>query len=155
MTEGKLFNVRVYALLINSCHELLIAEEYHFDTFIRKLPGGGLQFGEGTIECIQRELYEELGIVVTNIRHFFTTDFFIQSAFNPEHQFLGIYYLAEIPQACEEMFRETVKIPHQNGQETFKWVHMSAINAEDFTFPADKVVIRKLLATIPGNFPLS
>jgi len=41
-----------------------------------KFPGGGLQFGEGTIDCIKREFREELGCEIGVLKHFYTTDYF-------------------------------------------------------------------------------
>lgn len=96
MQTGKFFNVRVYAILINSKRELLISDEFHYNTNMRKFPGGGLQFGEGIINCLQRELKEELDIEVSNINHFHTTEVFSQSAFDANHQVIGVYYLVEL-----------------------------------------------------------
>ncbi len=60
MKNDKFFNIRVYAFILNSYEEVLIAEEFHYDTFMRKLPGGGLQFGEGIYDALIREIREEL-----------------------------------------------------------------------------------------------
>ena len=59
-----LFNVRVYGLLLNQQNQVLIAEEKHYNTFVRKFPGGGLQFGEGTIDAVKHEFREELTIEI-------------------------------------------------------------------------------------------
>ena len=40
------FNVRVYGLLVKDGH-LLVSDEYCNGTYMTKLPGGGLEFGEG------------------------------------------------------------------------------------------------------------
>ena len=41
-------------------------------------PGGHLEFGETLIECAQREVAEETGLIIANIRRGpFTEDFFI------------------------------------------------------------------------------
>ncbi|UPT66698.1 MAG: NUDIX domain-containing protein [Sphingobacteriales bacterium JAD_PAG50586_3] len=68
------FNVRVYGLLIKDGH-LLVSDEYCNGSYITKLPGGGLEFGEGPAECIAREFMEETGLTVRVVRHFYTTDF--------------------------------------------------------------------------------
>jgi hypothetical protein len=43
-----LFNVRVYGLLLDPQNRLLVSDEYIKGEFFTKLPGGGLEFGEGT-----------------------------------------------------------------------------------------------------------
>jgi 8-oxo-dGTP diphosphatase len=148
MKDGKYFNVRVYGLIINELSELLIAEEFHYNTFMRKLPGGGLQFGEGVKDCLVRELKEELNIDVVSeqLTHFHTTDFFVQSAFNSEHQVIGIYYLLKSPCDLHIQFRDADFMPTENGEEYFKWISLENLNAAYFTFPVDKQVIEKLLA---------
>ena len=57
-----LFNVRVYGLLIDQYQRLLVTDEFIRGSYITKLPGGGLEFGEGTRACLQREFIEETGI---------------------------------------------------------------------------------------------
>ena len=74
------FNVRVYGILIKD-GKVLVSDEYIKGNKITKFPGGGLEFGEGTIECIKREFIEEMQLPVEVISHFYTTDFFVSSAF--------------------------------------------------------------------------
>ncbi len=89
------FNVRVYGLLCNSFDEVLVTDELISGYRLTKFPGGGLEFGEGTLECIKRECKEELDLDVNVISHFYTTDFFVESIFNKEQQVISIYYLLE------------------------------------------------------------
>ena len=56
----KKFNLRVYGLIVNQKSEVLLSDEYRFGTFFTKFPGGGIEFGEGIIEALKRELIEEL-----------------------------------------------------------------------------------------------
>jgi len=53
------FVIRVYGLIINANKEVLISDEYVLKTYMTKFPGGGLEFGEGTIDCLKREFREE------------------------------------------------------------------------------------------------
>lgn len=71
-----LFNVRVYGLLLDAQNRLLVSDEYIRGEFFTKLPGGGLEFGEGTRDGLAREFMEETGITVTVGAHLYTTDFF-------------------------------------------------------------------------------
>ncbi len=136
------FNIRVYALLHNALREFLIAEEFHFNTFMRKFPGGGLDFGEGTKECLFRELREELNLEVNEATLFHVTDFFVASAFHTDNQVVAIYYLVEAPQHFIEQHRVHKELPTENGMEHFRWVKIEDLAQEDFTFPVDQQVAR-------------
>jgi len=70
------FNIRVYGLVLNDKNELLVTDEYCQNRYMTKFPGGGLEFGEGLIEGLQREFIEESGQAIEVISHFYTTDFF-------------------------------------------------------------------------------
>ena len=85
-----LFNIRVYGLLINEQKQVLVSDELIRGMYITKFPGGGLEFGEGTRDCLQREFMEEMNLNVTIGDHLYTTDYFQMSAFNPEHQIISI-----------------------------------------------------------------
>ena len=89
------FNLRVYGILINDKKQILVADEYIRGGFYTKFPGGGLEFGEGTRDCLKRELKEELGIEAEIGDHIYTTDYFQMSAFRPEDQIISIYYFAK------------------------------------------------------------
>ena len=55
---------------------VLVADELIHGRYITKFPGGGLEFGEGTLDAIKREMMEETGIEIEVLSHFYTTDFF-------------------------------------------------------------------------------
>jgi len=88
-------NIRVYALCIKDNKILALHEEYAGD-FLTKLPGGGLEFGESTIDCLKREFQEELNLDIQVTEHFYTQDDFLVSRFRDNEQLITIYYLAEI-----------------------------------------------------------
>ena len=96
--SAKVFNIRVYGILIAE-ERILVTDEYRMGQYMTKLPGGGLQFGEGAIDAVKREFQEELCIHIAVLQHFYTTDFFQPSAFNPKHQIISIYYLVSTPKA--------------------------------------------------------
>ena len=88
------FNVRVYGVLISD-GAVLVSDEYIKKNKITKLPGGGLEFGEGTKDCLIREFKEELDLNVEIMEHFYTTDFFVTSSFDTHSQVISIYYLVK------------------------------------------------------------
>src|ERR1700712_2769712 len=88
------FNVRVYGLLINDNDEVLISDEQEYGMCFTKFPGGGLEYGEGLIDGLKREFIEECDTEIEVISHFYTTDFFIKSAFN-DTQVISVYYLVK------------------------------------------------------------
>ena len=90
-----MFNVRVYGLLINEQQQVLVSDEYIRGSYYTKFPGGGLEFGEGTRDCLKREFMEEMNLSVEIGKHIYTTDFFQMSAFTPDHQIIAIYYFAK------------------------------------------------------------
>lgn len=126
----KRFNVRVYGIWINDT-QILVNEEMIRGRKVIKFPGGGMDWGEGTIDCLKREWKEELGIDIEVIQHFYTTDFFQQSAFD-ESQVISIYYLvrAEIPE---------VIVNHVPDERTY-WMNIADICEDSFTLPIDRKV---------------
>lgn len=147
------FNIRVYGIFINDKKEILVADEFRFGMKFTKFPGGGLEFGEGTIECIKRECIEELGQEVEVLEHFYTTDYFQPSAFNKAHQLLSIYYFfktIDLPK-----FRiSNKKFDFENlkeGVESFRWVPMEKLSEDDFEFPVDKKVAGMLKKKFTGE----
>ena len=89
-----MFNVRVYGILINEQQQVLVSDEYIRGAYYTKFCGGGLELGEGTIDCLKREFMEEMNLRVHVTAHLYTTDFYQRSAFNPAHQIISIYYYA-------------------------------------------------------------
>src|SRR5687768_7046744 len=89
------FNIRVYGVLVNENKQVLVADELIRGNFYTKFPGGGLEYGEGTRDCLMREFMEEMGLKVDVGEHLYTTDYFQVSAFNPDHQIISIYYLVQ------------------------------------------------------------
>ena len=87
----KSFNIRVYALIIEG-DKILISKELIKNEILLKFPGGGLEFGEGLIEGLQREANEELNQSFKEIKHFYTTDFFQRCTFDNEDQLISLFY---------------------------------------------------------------
>src|SRR6476659_3111859 len=87
-----MFTIRVYGILINEARQVLVSDEYIRGNYYTKFPGGGMEIGEGTRDCLKREFIEEMNLKVSVGEHIYTTDYFQLSAFNPGHQIISIYY---------------------------------------------------------------
>lgn len=144
-----MFNIRIYGILINENNEVLVADEFIRGGLYTKFPGGGLEFGEGTRECLAREFMEEMNLKVKVEEHLYTTDFFQMSAFNPSHQIISIYYrvsalepiTAPIRQKQFDFDAAQMAIYAEKGEiETFRFIPVESFSEEDVTLPIDKIV---------------
>jgi len=137
----KLFNVRVYGLLLDE-GRVLVSDELIKGHKITKFPGGGLEFGEGTVDCVIREFKEELNLRIEVVDHFYTTDFFVASAFNPSSQVISIYYhvraLEPINAKISEL--EFDFDPLKEEDQAFRWLKVDELHQNNFTFAIDKKV---------------
>jgi 8-oxo-dGTP diphosphatase len=145
----KFFNVRVYGLLINAENEVLISDEQEYGIQFTKFPGGGLEYGEGLIEGLKREFVEECNTEVEVISHFYTTDFFVKSAFN-DSQIISVYYLVKAVSDLRFVTKTIVFDFDGEGDvlQSFRWVKLSELTVDTFTFPTDQYVADLLLKTI-------
>ncbi len=136
------FNIRVYGILLNEKEQVLVSDELIKGMHITKFPGGGLEFGEGTIACVKREFLEETKMNIEVMEHFYTTDFFQPSAFHKNHQIISIYYLVKHGSVFNVQIKDkTFDFSQQiNYEQHFRWIYLREISGSDFTLPIDKVV---------------
>jgi ADP-ribose pyrophosphatase YjhB (NUDIX family) len=127
----------------------LVSDEYIRGEYFTKFPGGGLDIGEGTRDCLKREFMEEMNLKVSIGDHIYTTDFFQISAFNSAHQILSIYYAAtalepiKVPLRTNEFDfdEQQLQVYAQTKQiETFRFVDWENFSGEKVTLPIDKIV---------------
>lgn len=128
------FNIRVYALCIVN-NEILTLKEPFAGNMVVKLPGGGLEFGEGTADCLKREFKEELNLEITVDDSFYIQEDFVQSLAKDSKQLLTLYFFATI------IDLHNLEIIDKNIQEV-NWIPLTANNP--FTLPVDKIVFNKL-----------
>ena len=147
------FNLRVYGILVSATGEILVSDEYIRGKYYTKFPGGGLEFGEGTRDCLKREFKEEMNLEVAVGDHIYTTDFFQLSAFNPGDQIISIYYFVAPlePITCALKiqpfdFDEAQLLSYQEKKEieSFRFIPRDAFSDETVTLPIDKIVARML-----------
>jgi len=136
------FTIRVYGLIINNRNEVLVTDEFQMDRKMTKFPGGGMQFGEGPIDCLKREMREECNQEIEGIEHFYTTDFYQRALFWEDYQLVCIYYLARLKGPAQfRISTEAFDFPEMtNGSQSFRWVSEKLLNTGEFTFPIDKHV---------------
>ena len=144
-----MLNIRDYGILVTEANQILVSDEYIRGTYITKFPGGGLEFGEGTRDCLQREFMEEMNLKVQVAEHIYTTDYFQMSAFNPEHQIISIYYSVQPLEEISVPLRtkpfdfdeEQLKIYEATKEtETFRFIDWDDFSATSVTLPIDKIV---------------
>jgi len=147
------FNIRVYGILVNDQQQVLVSDEFIRGGYYTKFPGGGLEFGEGTRDCLKREFKEEMNLEVRVADHIYTTDFFQMSAFNPAHQIISIYYFAEALEPIRAPLRNKpfdfdereLKMYKEKGEtETFRFIDWDSFSHETVTLPIDKIVSRMI-----------
>ncbi len=143
------FNIRVYGFLVDNGN-ILVTDEFRLGIYMTKFPGGGLHFGEGTIDCLRREFMEEMNTPVEVVSHYYTTDFFQPTTLLPsDMQLISIYYLVKAKKPY--LFRTTEQkndIPPTDGAQCFRWVRISELDKEEFTFPIDRYIAGKLIGGV-------
>ena len=144
------FNIRVYGILINEQKQVLVSDELIRGKYYTKFPGGGLEYGEGTRDCLRREFLEEMDLAVEVGEHLYTTDFYQQSAFNPDHQIISIYYKVKALEEIKVRLSETAfdfdqqqmaTYQQQNETESFRFINWNELSEESVTLPIDKIVV--------------
>jgi len=147
------FSIRVYGILIED-NRILITDEFRLNTYMTKFPGGALEFGEGTVDCLKREFKEELGMEIEHIEHFYTTDFFQQTELLPKNmQLINIYYRVRgikpyrfVTRQNRYDFPEIVE-----GAQSFRWFPLDQLTPEEMTLPIDKRVVPMILNVLKNE----
>ncbi|MGV8914622.1 MAG: NUDIX domain-containing protein [Kaistella sp.] len=128
-------NVRVYAAAVKDKKVLVLFEEYAGE-YLMKLPGGGLEFGEGVLDCLRREFDEELNIKINIIEHLYTQEEFLVSRFRANEQLLTLYYVVEIVDETEFLIMDPCI-------EKAEWISLET-EENPFTLPVDQIVFEIL-----------
>jgi len=144
-----MFSIRIYGILMNDRKQVLVSDEFIRGMYVTKFPGGGLEFGEGTRDCLKREFMEEMNLLVEIGNHIYTTDFYQMSAFNKEQQIVSIYYFVKALEEIKVPLREDpfdfdeqqIRIYNETGQtETFRFIDWDNFSEATVTLPIDKIV---------------
>ena len=144
----KKFNVRVYGLLIEN-DAILVSDEYIKGNKITKFVGGGLEFGEGLKDALIREFKEELDLEIEITDHFYTTDFFVLSAFDTKSQVISVYYYVKPQQALTfKTSTKTFDFIKKEGAQSLRWINLNDLKENDFTLIVDRKVAEMLLKNL-------
>lgn len=136
------YTIRVYAIILNEVKEVLLMNESYRGIYFTKFPGGGLEWGEGLRDCVNRELEEELGLTNLDLDQFYTTDFFVESYFDTTTQVISVYYITAKP-----INKNSITLmDHDTRLISCKWVPLQKLRPSDVTFPIDKKVVEMLLS---------
>jgi 8-oxo-dGTP diphosphatase len=144
-----MFTIRVYGILLNTNKQVLVSDEHIRGSYYTKFPGGGLEPGEGTRDCLKREFMEEMNLRTEVGAHIYTTDFYQMSAFKPDDQIIAIYYFAKALEPITAPLRtipfdfdeREKKMYEETGEtETFRFIDWDIFSAETVTLPIDKIV---------------
>ncbi len=142
---GKNFNVRVYGLFTIE-NLILVTDELIRGKKVTKFPGGGLEYGEGPGDCVIREFKEETGLKIKINSHFYTTDFFVASAFKASSQVISIYYNVQLNTSGKQNI-DGISFnlsEYENSTLQFRWLPLAVISENDFTFVIDRKVASML-----------
>ncbi len=128
-------NVRVYACAVKDQKVLTLFEEYAGENLI-KFPGGGLELGEGLIDCLHREFDEELNVKIEVVEHLYTQEDFLVSRFRENEQLLTIYYKVKILNENDFLILDPCI-------EKTEWIDLNTTE-NPFVLPIDRIVFEKL-----------
>ncbi len=128
--------IRVYGININDNGEVLLTRERYGNKEMIKFPGGGMEFGEGAKDTLRREIMEEFGLQIRDISHFYTTDFFVASAFHERAQILSTYFTFSFEDVTPDHLGS---FPSPQVLETLR-VPVNHLDPEILTFPIDRKV---------------
>lgn len=139
------FNVRVYGIYLEEA-KLLLTDEIRMGMYMTKLPGGGLEFGEGTVDALKREWREELEVEIEVGEILYVNPFYQESAINPLDQVISLYYPVQLLGVPKGVFVETrYDFPQVvEGAQVFRYASLAGLTESDFTFPIDKALLAVL-----------
>ena len=150
------FTIRVYGLLVDE-GRVLVSDEIIRGRPITKFPGGGMEFGEGPLDALIREIREEMGLNALDLQHYYTTDLFQQSTFHTTPmQVMSLYYTFRTANtdALAAVIDGDGRKAESDSDEVFRWLRLKEARAEDLSLPIDRIVMRMLLADHAGHVPI-
>ncbi|MEZ4825206.1 MAG: NUDIX domain-containing protein [Bacteroidia bacterium] len=139
------FNIRVYGIYVEQ-GALLVTDEIRFGQRMTKLPGGGLELGEGIEDCLKREWLEELEAEVSVGDIVYVNPFFQPSAFRKTDQLICLYFMVKVHSPLKGIFSEIPQDFTSDGgdQQIFRWIPIRDLTEDIFTYPTDRALVPRL-----------
>lgn len=99
--------------------------------------------GEGVVECLIREFYEEMNVKITPSYLFHVTESLQISSFYPKDQVIALYYIVLGDDANSIDTSKKLEDIKEN-EEAFEWVSLKDFRKEMLTFESDREAAGKL-----------
>lgn len=125
--------IRVLALgIVRACDRVFLSEGYDpkkQQTFYRAM-GGGVDFGETSLEALHREFDEEIQAQLTNVRYLGCVESLFTYNDQPGHEILFVYECDFV----EPKFYQIEKLDFKEGKrkKTAVWVEISRFKTGEF-----------------------
>lgn len=116
MVGGGKFNFRVGAI-IECDNKVLLQKSQNLDFY--RLPGGRVKIGESTLEAVQRELEEEIGLKETNYELNHVSENFFNWEGKDVHE---LYFMYKIRLEPTHPLVQKDEFPSDNPDETNCWI---------------------------------
>jgi ADP-ribose pyrophosphatase YjhB (NUDIX family) len=144
-SEGKHFTNRVGGILIQDEHVLCQADSRE-DFFF--LPGGRAELGETASATLQREMQEELGLLMKIERLLYVVENFFADTNDTWHE-LGLYFLMTAPaESYLNQSLETItRVDEAGNNLRFDWLPIAQLE----TYPLYPLFFQKALQEIPEH----
>ena len=137
--------IRVIAIcIIRRDDEILVFEGYDHvkdETFYRPL-GGGIEFGENSLDALRREFREEINAELKNVHYLQTLENVFQVYGNPGHEVIFIY-TGEL--ADPTLYDKEVMVGFEDNGDRFKALWMPLDNFRSGRYPLYPTGLLELL----------
>jgi ADP-ribose pyrophosphatase YjhB (NUDIX family) len=111
--ENKKFTVRIRAVIVHD--DKLLVMRMHTNEFYA-LPGGKMEIGETILECLEREITEELGIPPKTGRLLFTNSFVEKNGDQ------SVEFIFEVTNGVDYLDEKNLKGTHSFEFNDISWV---------------------------------
>lgn len=142
--------IRVKGLIINSNNEILLGYSYHTYQF----PGGHLEKGESTKDCLKREILEETGMDISPslMEPLLSIKYYTKKPVNNKNCCEKLYYYVIKTDQDVNLRRTNYTEEEKIGNYVLRYINMDDI--EDIIidhvnkYPAQKVIAYEMLMAI-------